>query len=187
MAVSRPRAYAERMQIRAADPSRDAGACAAIYDPYVRTTAISFEDRAPDAAQIAKRIACFQVTHQWLVADDGGELVGYAYACPHRERAAYRWAADVSVYVVQERHRCGIGRALYGELLTALATQGFYTACAGVTLPNEASVALHESLGFIPIGIYRRIGYKLGAWWDVGWWQLSLREPAAYGPPAEPT
>src|SRR5207248_8841347 len=106
---------------------------------------------------------------------------------PHRERAAYRWAADVSVYVDPKRHRRGYGRALYRDLLALLAAQGLYIACAGVTLPNEASVALHESLGFAPVGIYRRIGYKLGAWWDVGWWQLSLREPDGGAPPAEPT
>lgn len=169
------------LELRPADPGRDAAACAAIYEPYVRDTAISFEDQPPDAEQIAERIERF---HQWLVAESSGEIVGYAYGCPHRERAAYRWATDVSVYVGREHHRRGIGRALYGELLTRLAAQGFYIACAGVTLPNDASVALHQSLGFTPVGVYRRIGYKLGRWWDVGWWQLSLREPDG-SPPAE--
>jgi phosphinothricin acetyltransferase len=172
------------VQIRPADPSRDAAACAAIYDPYVRDTAISFEASPPHPAEIAARIERF---HQWLVAEDSSEVVGFAYGCPHRERAAYRWAADVSVYVAREHHRRGIGRALYGALLPALANRGLHIACAGVTLPNDASVALHESLGFTPVGIYRRIGYKLGSWWDVGWWQLSLREPDGDAPPAEPT
>jgi phosphinothricin acetyltransferase len=173
------------MRIRRADPSRDAAACAAIYEPYVRTTAISFEDRAPDAGQLAQRIASYQSTHQWIVAEHGDELVGYAYGCPHRERTAYRWAADVSVYVDQRFHRRGFGRALYEELLALLRDQGFYVACAGITLPNAGSVGLHESLGFRPVGVYRRIGFKLGSWWDVGWWQLGLRE--SDGEPVDPT
>ena len=111
-------------------------------------------------------------------------MIGFAYGCPHRERAAYRWAADVSVYVVPEHQRHGVGRALYGSLLPLLVRQGLHVACAGITLPNEASVALHESFGFTAVGVYRRIGFKHGAWWDVGWWQLELREPDA---PAEPS
>jgi L-amino acid N-acyltransferase YncA len=174
------------MKIRPADPLRDAAACAEIYAPYVRTTAISFEGEPPDANQLAERIERYQATHQWLVAEDAGDVVGYAYACPHRERAAYRWAADVSVYVGPEHHRRGYGRELYGELLAALRRQGFYMVCAGVTLPNEASVALHEALGFTPVGVYRRIGYKLGKWWDVGWWQLALLEPDGGAAPTEP-
>jgi phosphinothricin acetyltransferase len=173
--------------IRGAEPVRDASACAAIYEPYVRTTAISFEDQPPTAQQLAERIERFQRTHQWLVAEDDGQVVGYAYGCPHRDRAAYRWAADVSVYVDPQRHRRGYGRALYGELLRLLAGQGFYVACAGVTLPNEGSVALHEALGFAPVGVYRRIGHKLGNWWDVGWWQLALRETDGDTRPPEPT
>ncbi|MBV8941649.1 MAG: N-acetyltransferase, partial [Solirubrobacterales bacterium] len=105
--------------------------------------------------------------------------------CPHRERAAYRWAAEVSVYVDPGFHRRGVGRALYQALLGLLREQGLCVACAGIALPNEASVALHESLGFALVGVYRRIGYKAGAWWDVAWWQLELRSPAD-GPPAEP-
>ena len=172
------------MQIRRADANRDAAACAAIYEPYVRETAISFEDRPPDARELAERIERFQSSYQWLVAEEEGEVVGYAYGCPHRERAAYRWAVDVSVYVNPRRQRRGFGRALYAELLTLLRGQGFFVACAGITLPNDGSVALHESLGFTPVGVYRRIGFKLGSWWDVGWWQLALRD---HGVPAEPT
>jgi phosphinothricin acetyltransferase len=180
-------AYPRQVLIRDAVPLRDASACAAIYEPYVRTTAISFEDQAPTAEQLGERIERFQQSHQWLVAEDDGQVVGYAYGCPHRERAAYRWAADVSVYVERQRQRRGYGRALYRELLTLLAGQGFYIACAGITLPNEASVALHEALGFTPVGVYRRIGYKLGSWWDVGWWQLAMREPDDDTRPADPT
>jgi L-amino acid N-acyltransferase YncA len=179
--------YPEKVLIRSAEPVRDAPACAVIYEPYVRTTAISFEEEAPTQRQLAERIESFQRTHQWLVAEDDGQVVGYAYGCPHRERAAYRWAADVSVYVDPRCHRRGYGRALYGELLRLLAGQGLFVACAGVTLPNHASVALHEALGFTPVGVYRRIGYKLGSWWDVGWWQLPLRQPDGHTPPAEPT
>jgi L-amino acid N-acyltransferase YncA len=173
------------MVVRPADPGRDAAVCAAIYAPYVRETAISFETDPPNAAELAQRIERYQATHQWLVAEDGGRVAGYAYGCPHRERATYRWATDVSVYVAPEHQRKGIGRALYRELLELLAQQGFYVACAGITLPNEGSVALHEALGFTPVGVYRRIGFKLGSWWDVGWWQLPLREPSDE-PPAEP-
>jgi L-amino acid N-acyltransferase YncA len=112
-------------------------------------------------------------------------VVGYAYACPHRSRPAYRWAVEVSVYVATGRRRSGCGRALYVELAERLRGQGFQVACAGITLPNEASVALHESVGFVPVGVYRRIGWKDGAWRDVGWWQLELAPPGD-GPPPEP-
>jgi L-amino acid N-acyltransferase YncA len=171
------------MQIRHADAARDAAACAAIYKPYVRDTAVSFELEPPDGDQFAQRIERYSRSHAWLVAEDAGRVVGFAYACPHRERAAYRWAADVSVYVDRDHHRRGIGRELYGALLRLLERQGLYAACAGITLPNDASVGLHESLGFRPVGVYRQIGFKAGAWWDVGWWQLEL--PGA-DPPAEP-
>jgi L-amino acid N-acyltransferase YncA len=122
------------------------------------------------------------------VADDGsGELAGYAYGSPHRERAAYRWAADISVYVAAHRKRAGVGKALYGALIPLLARQGMRALCAGITLPNEASVAIHESFGMKPVGVYRRIGWKGGAWHDVGWWQLELEgadPPGEPGPPA---
>jgi phosphinothricin acetyltransferase len=117
------------------------------------------------------------------VAEDESELIGYAYATPHRERACYRWATDVTVYVAPHSQRHGVGRALYENLFGALAHQGFRIACAGITLPNQASVGLHESLGFQPVGVYRKIGWKLGAWRDVGWWQLELG--SADGPPHE--
>jgi L-amino acid N-acyltransferase YncA len=174
------------MQIRHANPERDAAACAGIYAPYVRDTVISFEAEPPSAAEVARRIERYSRSHAWLVAEDEGTIVGFAYGCPHRERAAYRWAADVSVYVDREQHRRGIGRSLYGALLPMLERQGFYMACAGVTLPNDASVGLHESFGFKPVGVYRRIGFKAGAWWDVGWWQLALREAADGEVPADP-
>jgi phosphinothricin acetyltransferase len=174
------------MLIRDADAARDAGACAAIYAPYVRDTPISLEERVPDAQELAERIEHTTKTHPWLVAQDGDTLIGYAYATRHRERACYRWATDVAVYVAPQRQRRGVGRALYRTLFERLAQQGFRIACAGITLPNEASVGLHESLGFEAVGTYRRIGWKFGAWHDVGWWQLQLGERPADGPPAEP-
>ncbi len=173
------------MLIRDADPARDAAACAAVYAPFVRNTAVSLEEDAPDAAELARRMETIGATHPWLVAERGDELAGFAYGSPHRLRASYRWAADVSVYVDPAHHRRGIGRALYGALFDLLRAQGLRVACAGITVPNPASVGLHESLGFELVGIYRRIGYKHGAWRDVGWWQLPL-DPRAADPPPEP-
>ncbi len=173
------------MLIRHADPDRDAAGCAAIYAPYVRDTVISLEEQSPDADEVARRIERISRTHPWLVAEEDGEVCGFAYGSLHRERAAYRWATDVTVYVDPTYHRRGLGRALYTALFELLRRQGFHVACAGVTLPNEASVGLHESLGFLPVGVYRRIGFKFGAWWDVGWWQLDLLR-AGPDPPREP-
>jgi phosphinothricin acetyltransferase len=171
--------------LRSADPDRDAAACAAIYAPHVEASAISFEERAPSAAEMAGRIARTSATHPWLVAERGGEVAGYAYACPHRERPGYRWAVDVSVYVAAGQYGQGVGRDLYEELFGRLRRQGFHVACAGITLPNQASVALHERLGFLAVGVNHRIGWKAGAWRDVGWWQLQLLPPGE-DPPAEP-
>ena len=171
--------------IRDADPARDAAACAAIYAPHVEDNPVSFEERAPDAAEMAARIERIQKTHPWLVAERGGEVVGYAYACPHRQRTAYRWSVDVSVYVAAGHVGEGIGRALYAALFERLRAQRFRMAYAGITLPNPASVALHESLGFAQVGTMREVGWKLGAWRDVGWFQLEL-SPAGSEPPPEP-
>jgi L-amino acid N-acyltransferase YncA len=169
--------------IRDANAERDAAACAAIYAPYVRDTAISLEERVPTTQDLAARIEQTTKTHPWLIAQDANLIIGYAYATRHRERASYRWATDVAVYVTPERHRRGTGRALYRALFALLTEQGFRIACAGITLPNAASVGLHEALGFQPVGVYRDIGFKFGAWHDVGWWQLRLGD---HGPPSEP-
>jgi phosphinothricin acetyltransferase len=170
--------------IRDAVPVGDAAGCLAIYGPYIRDTVISFEEAVPTVEEFAERMRATSETHPWLVLDDGGEIAGYAYASRHAPRAAYRWSADVAVYVASARHRSGVGRRLYTELLDRLRRQRFRVACAGITLPNDASVGLHEALGFRPVGIYRRIGWKAGAWHDVGWWQLELA--AGDDPPAEP-
>lgn len=158
----------------------DAAACAAIYAPYVIDTAITFEYEPPTAPAMADRIAAAQRSHAWLVLEDDRQVVGYAYAGRHKERAAYAWACEVSVYLERGRRRSGAGRALYEALLARLTERGFRTAVAGMTLPNEASVGLHRALGFEPVGTYRRIGWKHGAWHDVAWVQLTL------GPDGEP-
>jgi L-amino acid N-acyltransferase YncA len=173
------------MNIRPADPERDAAACAAIYVPFVERTAVSFEERPPSDQDFAQRIKTITRTHPWLIAEEHDKILGYAYGCPHRERAAYRWAAEVTVYVDPAQQRKRIGTRLYENLFALLKRQGFYVLCAGVTLPNPASVALHESLGFVPVGVYKKIGFKHGRWHDVGWWQLALR-PQTDSPPEQP-
>jgi L-amino acid N-acyltransferase YncA len=169
--------------IRDAEPERDAAACARIYAPHVEDGPISFEESAPDAAEMASRIARIQATHPWLIAERGGAVVGYAYACPHRQRTAYRWSVDVSVYVAGDHLGEGLGRALYTALFERLRAQRFRMAYAGITLPNPASVALHESLGFEQVGTMREVGWKLGGWRDVGWFQLELTPPGPEQPP----
>src|SRR4051812_44205222 len=123
---------------------------------------------------MAGRIAAAQATHAWLVLADEGRVVGYAYGSPFKARAAYRWSCEVSVYLETGRRRGGGGRALYETLFARLAERGYRTAVAGMTLPNDASVGLHTALGFEPVGTYRRIGWKHGAWHDVAWMQRSL-------------
>ncbi len=171
--------------LRDADASRDGGACAEIYAPFVRDTAVSFEQEPPDALQMAERIEVVAATHPWLVAELEDRVVAFAYAAAHRAREAYRWTCEVSVYVDPAHRRRGLGAELYTALFELLRRQRICVACAGITLPNPASVGLHESLGFQPVGVYRAVGWKAGAWWDVGWWQLRLRDPDA-APPAEP-
>lgn len=171
--------------VRDADPAGDATACAEIYAPYVVDSPISFEERAPSAAEFGARIERHAATHAWLVAERDGAVVGFAYACAFNPRPVYRWSVSVSVYVAADQRGRGAGRALYGELFERLRRRGFRMACAGITLPNDASVALHESFGFRPIGVLGEIGWKQGAWHDVGWWQLELA-PAGEGAPAEP-
>jgi L-amino acid N-acyltransferase YncA len=170
--------------IRDARGRRDAAGCLEIYALYVRDTAVSFEERVPALDEFEQRIRETSATHPWLVLEDAGLLAGYAYGAPHRARAAYRWAVDVTVYVAPSHHRSGVGRLLYTELMQRLRRQRFRVACAGITLPNDASTGLHRALGFEPVGVYRRIGWKHGAWHDVSWWQLQLAPEA--GPPQEP-
>lgn len=169
--------------IRLAAPP-DAAAIAAIYAPFCTHSIVSFEESAPPAEEMAARVARYASHFPWLVLDDRGTVAGYAYASPHRERAAYRWAVDVSVYVHPDYRRKGVGRALYTALFPILAAQGYHRAFAGVALPNPASEGLHEAVGFTEVGAYRRVGWKLGGWRDVRWYQLSLAdgEPAPVSP-----
>jgi phosphinothricin acetyltransferase len=162
----------------------DAEACAAIYAPYVTGTAISFETVPPTPAEMAERIATAQRAHAWLVLEVDGRVVGYAYGGRFAPRAAYRWACEVSVYLERGRRRTGGGRMLYEALLARLTERGFRMAIAGMTLPNDASVGLHRALGFEPVGTYRRIGFKDGAWHDVAWTQRVLA--GGDEPPPEP-
>jgi phosphinothricin acetyltransferase len=163
----------------------DAAEIAAIYRPYVTDAVTSFEVEAPSAAEMARRIESTLTFAPWLVCTGAdGEPIGYAYASRHRERAAYQWSVDVTVYIRAEHHRRGVGRALYSALFPLLRLQGFYTAHAGVTLPNPGSIGLHEALGFRPVGVYPAVGWKFGGWRDVGWWQLPLQErPPTPAPP----
>jgi L-amino acid N-acyltransferase YncA len=180
------------VDLRPARPT-DAAGIRAIYGPIVAETAISFELDVPSVDEMARRITDLQNGYPWLVAEEGGEVAGYAYGSAHRTRAAYGWSTDVSVYVHPRAHRRGVGRALYAALLDLLRCQRYEQAFAGIALPNPASVGLHEAMGFTPVGIYRDVGWKLGRWHDVGWWQRRLRpadrDPAAAAttsPPAVP-
>lgn len=169
------------MPIRLADPFADAAAIQAIYAPYVTDTVISFEYDVPTVETICDRIAKTLDFHPWLVYEQDGAVIGYAYAGKHRERAAYQWSSDVSVYVHPQHQRKGIGRALYTELFDLLKRQGFCNLFAGITLPNDASVGVHRAMGFEMIGMYQQVGYKFGRWHDTGWMELRL-QPADHVP-----
>lgn len=173
------------MLIRHADPDRDAAACAGVYAPFVNPGVASLEERPPEPREIADRIRIISRDYPWLVAEIDGAVVGYAYASRYRERASYRWAADVTVYISPAYHRRGVGRALYEALFGLLVRQGVYEACAGITLPNESSVGLHEAMGFVPVGVYRNIAYKFGRWRSTGWWQKELQPHIDDQPPTE--
>lgn len=169
--------------IRLAVPG-DSLSCLEIYAPIVEQTAISFETEVPSVEEMERRIRETLIRFPWLVCEGSDGLVGYAYAGVHRPRRGYLWSVEVSAYVAAAARGRGIGRRLYTSLLALLRLQGFANAFAGIALPNDASVGLHQALGFQSIGVYRNIGYKLGRWQDVGWWQLQLRElPAEPAPP----
>jgi L-amino acid N-acyltransferase YncA len=163
------------MEIRLAEPG-DAAGILAIYEPIVRETATSFEIEPPSEEEMRRRIASTLERRPWLVCAVDGTVAGYAYATVHRERPAYRWSAETSVYVHPEHRRRGVAHGLYTALLAALRAQGFANALAGITLPNPASVGFHEACGFQRIGVFHAVGYKLGAWHDVAWQELWLRE-----------
>jgi phosphinothricin acetyltransferase len=153
----------------------DTGQVLAIYAPFCRESPVSFELEPPSAEEMRRRVVSTMASFPWLVLDHGGEVRGYVYARPFRDRPAYRWSTEVTVYVRDGRRRGGVGRALYVSLFRVLALQGYCNVYAGITLPNPASVGLHEALGFRPVGVYEGCGYKSGTWHDVGFWQLALR------------
>jgi phosphinothricin acetyltransferase len=152
----------------------DAAAIASIYAPYVTASIVSFETEAPGEAEMRGRIEAADDSFPWLAADEAGTVLGYCYACAFRPRPAYRFTVETSVYVADGAHRRGIGTALYAALLPLLEAQGFAQAIAAITLPNEASVRLHETFGFSQIGTYERVGFKFREWRSVGLWQRAL-------------
>lgn len=163
------------IQIRLARDA-DVDAIVEIYRPVVVSTTISFETVAPDREDMARRVHDTLRSYPWLVCEVEGHIAGYAYATKHRVRGAYQWSVDTSVYVDQRFRRRGVGRGLYESLFAILAAQGYANAYAGIALPNPGSIALHESMGFEHIGVYRGVGYKLDRWCDVGWWWRSVRD-----------
>lgn len=172
------------MRLRAAT-SEDAAAISEIYAPYVSASNVSFETEPPSPHEMQARIEAGHGLYPWFVAENqAGEIAGYAYATAFRPRPAYRYAVETSVYVSPRHQGRGIGSSLYRSLLATLEAQGFAQAIAAITLPNEASVRLHEALGFIAAGRYLQVGYKLGGWHDVGLWQRALAP--ATNPPTEP-
>lgn len=174
-----------RLDLRLAHPD-DADGVSAIYGPVVETSPTTFELEVPPVGEMRRRIEETLPRWPWLVAADVAGVAGYAYATRHRERGAYQWSADVSVYIAPARHRRGIGRALYTALLEILVLQGYCNAYAGITLPNAGSVGLHETMGFRHLGVYRGVGFKLGRWHDVGWWHLPLRPAPTQPEPPSP-
>ena len=161
-----------RLRLATAD---DAAAIASLYAPYVTGSSVSFETEPPDEAEMQARIAAGGDLYPWLVATEGrDELLGYAYACAFRARQAYRFSVETTVYLAPESTGRGLGRALYEALLPVLEAQGYTQAIAAITLPNPASVRLHEAMGFAQAGVYREVGWKLGEWRSVGLWQRSL-------------
>jgi L-amino acid N-acyltransferase YncA len=159
--------------IRLATPD-DAARIAEIYAPAVTDSAISFELEAPDAAEVRRRIGYVTVNTPWLVCERAGRVLGYAYAGQFRVRPAYQWTVEVSAYVAPEAQGGGVARAMYTSLFAALTVQGYRNLIAGVALPNPASIRLHEAMGFIAAGVYHKVGYKLGAWHDVAWFERPL-------------
>ena len=172
--------------IRAAEPS-DAAAIAAIYAPQVLTGTATFEIEPPDARAMRTRMAASDGLYPWLVATNGdpdGGVIGYAYATRFRDRPAYRYVVETTIYMADTVQRRGAGRLLYEALIDTLRAQGFVHALGAIALPNDASIGLHEAVGFRRTGVYREVGYKQGQWIDVGIWQCELNEPRV--PPAEP-
>ena len=155
----------------------DAKQVLTIYKPYIENTAISFETEIPNLKTFTKRIETTSNFYPWLVYEENKKILGYAYATSHRQRDAYKWSVDVAIYIKEEAHGKGIGKRLYSKLFDLLMKQGFYNAYAGIALPNEKSIGIHEKIGFSKIAEYHNVGFKLGKWWNVGWWEMELLKP----------
>jgi phosphinothricin acetyltransferase len=156
--------------------SADSKAILDIYAPYITDTAITFETEVPTISEFTSRVETIIKNYPYLVCETDGKIIGYAYATKHRERAAYKYSADVSIYIKSEYHGQGIGRKLYSDLFESLKNYKIYTAIAGITLPNEKSLALHKTFGFKEVGVYHNVGYKLGKWLDVIWLEKQIKE-----------
>lgn len=147
-----------------------------VYAPFITDTVITFEYDIPTVAEFGKRITNIQKKYPWLVCEVNGVVVGYAYASEYRERVAYDWSVDFTIYIKPEYHRKNIGKALYSALVEILILQGYYNAYAGVTIPNINSESIHQSLGFKAIGVYQNVGYKFGKWLDTKWFELIMQD-----------
>lgn len=164
---------ARRWVVRPARAS-DAPGLVEIYRPFVEQTTVTFEETAPDVAEFAARIDKSRAAHEWLVAEDERGLLGYAYGSTHRAREAYRFTVEVSAYLAERARGRGLGGVLYEALFERLVALGYRNAVAGVTMPNDPSVRFHERMGFTPVGVFRRIGFKFGRWCDVAWFERAL-------------
>lgn len=166
------------MDVIAADvrqaSAQDAAACIAIYRPYVENTAISWELEVPSVDEMAARITAARKTHEWLILEDDGHVMGFAYGHTLHRLPTYQWSAETGIYVDPDHHRKGGGRKLYTQLLHRLTQRGYWRAFAGITQPNEPSNSFHRSFGFVNVGLYRRVEWKLDRWHDVAWMQLDL-------------
>lgn len=156
--------------------SNDAAGILTIYAPYIANTSFTFETEVPPVEEFAERINTYLINWPWLVCEVDGKIAGYAYATKHRERVAYQWSIESSIYIYNDFQKTGIGKALYNALFEILKKQGFRNVYAVINLPNEKSVAFHESLGFAYFATYEQVGYKLGKWKNVGWWRLIVNE-----------
>jgi phosphinothricin acetyltransferase len=172
--------------IRAITPA-DVNQVLDIYTPFVLNTAITFDYEVPSIEEFTHKIEDITAKYPWIGYFEDDRLLGYAYASRHRQKAAYEWSPESTIYVREGHHGKGIGRILYQELFQQLRKQGYFNVFAGVLIPNEASERLHKSVGFEEIGIFRKIGYKLGKWNDVKWFQMRLQEgtPASVKNPSE--
>ncbi len=169
-------------KIRAATEA-DAQSVLAIYAPIVRDTAISFEESPPTVDEIIQRMRSILPTYPYLVFEEDGQVLGYANGHVHRGRPAYRWSVETTIYVREDARGQGVGRSLYARLLDVLTRQGFHTAYAGIAMPNPGSVAVHQAVGFRPLGVFPEVGFKQGRWHDVSWWYRPLNVGVPDGDP----